>query len=80
MKKQSKIACLILSIAFIAFGQETRSTIYGRVLDPQNASVAGAIVAVTNMDTNNTTRLRTNETGYYEANLLLPGSLADGVG
>jgi hypothetical protein len=56
-----------------ALAQETRGTIYGRVLDAQNAAIAGASVTVINVDTNTTMRLRTNETGYYEANLLVAG-------
>ena len=57
-----------------ARGQETRSTISGRVLDPQNAVVAGAKVVVTQLETNTSTHLTTNDTGYYEARLLMPGS------
>ncbi len=48
--------------------------IYGRVLDPQSSAVASAAITVTNVETNTLVSLRTNETGYYEANLLLPGS------
>jgi len=47
--------------------------IYGRVVDPQNAAVAAASVTVTNTGTNVSANLRSNETGYYEASLLLPG-------
>jgi len=54
--------------------QETRSMIFGRVLDPSSSPVAGAQVAVTNIETNTSSRPVTNETGYYEASLLLPGS------
>ena len=54
--------------------QETRSAIFGKVLDPQGASIIGARVVVLNTDTNIPTTLTTNETGYYEANLLLPGN------
>ena len=54
--------------------QETRSTIFGRVTDPQNAGVVNASVIVTNVNTNTPMTLRTNDTGYYEADLLLPGS------
>ncbi|MBM3737441.1 MAG: TonB-dependent receptor [Acidobacteria bacterium] len=62
----------ILSTALIA--QETRGTLFGRVLDPTGAPVAGATVTATNTDTNTNARLRTNETGYYEAALLLTGN------
>jgi hypothetical protein len=74
MKTQSKAACLILFLVLAGNAQETRSTIFGRVLDPQSAVVAGARIVVTNVDTNSATRLTTNDTGYYEASLLLPGN------
>ncbi|MBI3472937.1 MAG: carboxypeptidase regulatory-like domain-containing protein [Candidatus Solibacter usitatus] len=48
--------------------------ILGRVLDPQSSAVTNASVAVTNVETNTTVRLTSNDTGYYEANLLLPGN------
>ncbi|MCU1261899.1 MAG: hypothetical protein JWO80_4784, partial [Bryobacterales bacterium] len=54
--------------------QETRSVIFGRVTDAQNAAIAGAAVSVTNTDTNTAVNLTTNETGYYEANFVLPGN------
>jgi len=55
-------------------GQETRGMIYGRVTDPQGAVVPGVRVAVTNVDTNTTVEATTNDSGYYEANLLLHGN------
>src|SRR5215469_11426457 len=55
-------------------GQETRSTIFGRVTDPQGAAIVAAAVVITNVDTNVTTTRTTNESGYYEAELLLPGN------
>lgn len=74
MKIQWSLLCVALGATLVGFGQETRSTIFGRVLDATNAAVVGASVVVTNVETNVSTRVRTNETGYYEANLLLPGS------
>jgi hypothetical protein len=65
------VMCLLWGMA--ASGQETRGMIHGRVLDPSGTPVAGASVVVTNTGTNTVSRLTTNETGYYEANLLLPG-------
>jgi len=55
-------------------GQDTRSMMFGRVLDPQSSAVAGAKVVVTNTDTGTSISTTTNQTGYYEASLLLPGS------
>lgn len=68
------LLCALCLILCSVSAQETRSTIFGRVLDPQNAVVAGAQISLTNVETNATTRLRTNDAGYYEANLLLPGN------
>ncbi len=48
--------------------------LFGRVLDPQGAAVPGAKVAVKNSETGVTLHFETNATGYYEANLLMPGT------
>ena len=48
--------------------------IFGRVIDPQRAVLPGARVTVTNAGTNESRHLVTNGTGYYEANLLPPGT------
>ncbi len=48
--------------------------IAGRVYDPSGAPVPGVAVTVTSADTNASTRRVTNDAGYYEANLLLPGN------
>ncbi len=57
-----------------AWSQETRSMIFGRVMDPQGGVVVGAAVTVKNVDTGVALHYRTNEAGYYEANLLIPGN------
>jgi hypothetical protein len=68
-------ATLLASLTISAVSaQETRSVIFGRVTDPQNSAVVGATVVVTNTDTNTVMTLTGNDTGYYEANLLLPGN------
>ncbi len=54
--------------------QETRSMIFGRVLDPQGSAIVGASVVVRNAETGVALTFMTNETGYYEANLLIPGN------
>src|ERR1035437_3605915 len=68
------LACLVAAVVPAVYAQETRSTIFGRVTDPQNAAVVGATVVVTNGDTNTAMTLTTNETGYYEAILLISGN------
>src|SRR5262249_33741101 len=62
-----------LSIMALA-AQETRSTINGRVYDTLMAPVSGAKVVLLNTDTNATVTLKTNDTGFYEAQLLIPGN------
>jgi hypothetical protein len=44
------------------------------VTDPQGAIVPGASVSVVNTETNTVARLISNSTGYFEANLLNPGT------
>ena len=48
-----------------AYGQGTSGEISGRVKDPQGASVPGASVTVTNLDTPFKRQLTTNNDGYY---------------
>lgn len=54
--------------------QDTRGKISGTVTDSQAAVIAGASVTVAHTDAGTTTRLTTNSSGYYEAQLLLPGN------
>jgi len=62
LKTHLRAASLVLSGVRVC--QQTRSTIFGRVLNPQTAAVPGANIVVTNLDTNTVTRLRSNEIGY----------------
>jgi hypothetical protein len=57
----------------VVVGQETRSTIMGRIRDAQGGVIVNANVVVTNTGTNVSVRLASNETGYYQAVLLMPG-------
>lgn len=47
--------------------------LFGRVVDPSGAAVVGAAVIVRNVETGVQLTYKTNDTGYYEANLLMPG-------
>ena len=67
-------ALLPLCTVYLAYAQETRSAIFGRVSDPQNSAIPAATVVVTNIDTGTSMTLTTNETGYFEANLLISGN------
>jgi hypothetical protein len=71
-----RLICLLagmLILAGLVAAQESRSTILGHVKDAQGAVVANADVVVLNTDTNSTVKLKTNDVGYFEAPLLLPG-------
>lgn len=75
-RSTASVLCTLFAAAVLplAHAQETRSMLFGRVLDPQGAAVVHATVVIRNVDTGVTTQLRTNDTGYYEGNLLLPGN------
>src|SRR5688500_8837192 len=57
-----------------ATAQESRGSIRGKVLDPQGAVVADAVLTVISTDTNAVRRTMTNATGYFEVTLLNPGT------
>ena len=66
--------CAVLLLAAIGcFAQESRGSITGKVVDPQNAVVPGAKVTVTNSATNVSNTVTANTTGYWEVNFLIPG-------
>ena len=66
--------CVVLLLTGMScFAQESRGSITGKVIDPQNAVVPGAKVIVTNVDTNVSNTVTTNSTGYWEVNFLIPG-------
>ncbi len=69
-------ASVFLAVCFVCAlrAQETRGTFHGTVTDSTGAAVAGATVAITNVDTNTAVQATTNSTGYYEAPLLIPGN------
>ena len=70
----SALLALLFAITPTCSPQETRGNILGYVTDPSNAAVAGAAVTVKNIDTNIVEALKTNESGYFEAQLLIPGN------
>ncbi|MFN7928627.1 MAG: TonB-dependent receptor [Blastocatellia bacterium] len=75
--------CLALGLLWLlssfALAQETRSAILGTVRDSAGAVVAGATVEVTQTETNSTSKLTTNDSGYFEARYLLPGTYSISV-
>ncbi len=77
-----KIAALVVGIlVFVGCvssrhvcAQQFYGTITGTVTDPTGAVVANASVKVTNVDTNVTVALKTNNAGVYVANNLTVGN------
>jgi len=68
----------VLSVLALAslnmFGQATSGSLVGTVFDASGAAVAGADVEVTNVATNVVARAKSNGTGEYRADNLLPGT------
>src|SRR5687768_13201304 len=66
---------LVLLASFdVAAAQEYRGTILGRVLDQQGAVLPGAVVVVTNENTNVSDQAITESDGAYTIPFLIPGS------
>jgi hypothetical protein len=64
---------VLLGFSTVCLAQESRGSISGKVVDPQNSVVPGAAVVVTNTATNVSDKATTNQTGYFEVNFLNPG-------
>jgi hypothetical protein len=64
------LSCLVVSAAY---AQDVRATISGRVTDPQQAGVPGAVVTVVSVETNVTQTTRSNAQGNWIMQFLLPG-------
>jgi hypothetical protein len=78
MRNRLSVLIVFVLLAFVPLAagvaaQETRGTISGSVQDAQGV-VPGATIRITNVDTNTTQVLVTNNTGYFEAPLLQPGT------
>ncbi len=64
---------LFLLASSVAWSQEARGTIVGRIVDASGAAVPGAAVEVTNKAMGTTLSLATNDVGFYQATYLIPG-------
>lgn len=61
-----------LLCTFVAIGQTNKGAISGSVLDGNGAAVPGATVTVTNMGTNQSSKVTTSETGAFSVSSLEP--------
>lgn len=57
----------------VAFAQEGRGSIVGKISDASGAAIPAAPVVVTNKAMGTAVTQSTNETGYYQATFLIPG-------
>ncbi|HEX4951428.1 MAG TPA: TonB-dependent receptor [Blastocatellia bacterium] len=73
---RSALSAFLLAAIFVlpASAQEARGTITGHVKDNTGAVVPNAKVVITNVAMGTTTTLTSNDTGYYQAPYLLPGT------
>lgn len=67
------VFALMVSLPFAAFAQEFRATLLGTVTDPSGSPVPNALVRATQVDTNQTTEVKTTTLGLYTIPFLNPG-------
>lgn len=67
-------AALSLLVAATAAAQSNLATVTGVVTDSADAVIPGANIKITNVETGVETEIETNESGYYTAVSLIPGS------
>lgn len=78
MRIRPSALLVVVSLAAVsAWAQETRGNINGTVQDSSGV-VPGATITVTNVDTGQTQRLVTNNSGYFEAPLFQPTKRTSG--
>ncbi len=68
-----RVAFLMFSLTFFAFGQSERGTITGVVQDSSGAVIPGAKITLTNPQTNVSLDATTNQAGEYTVPSLEPG-------
>ena len=68
------VVCCSLLLVLSAAAQVQNGQFTGTVLDPSGAAIVGAKVKVTNLATGLTVALSTNQSGFYVAKEMPPGS------
>ncbi len=66
--------CVVFLSALCAFGQNVNGTIVGTVSDSTSASIPGASVTITDVNTGVNHAVQTDSSGYYSAPDLPPGT------
>src|SRR6516165_5947658 len=65
---------VVLALACVLSGQDFRATLNGRVTDPHNAPVTAVVVALRDVDKNETIHQTTGQDGNYIFTLVSPGN------
>jgi len=73
LRRISLPAALMTVLVCAGWAQDTRGTINGRITDPSGAVIPGASVVATNVAMGTRASVKTNQDGYYNAPLLMPG-------
>lgn len=68
------LAALVVVAPAAATAQEARGTVVGTVLDESTGVVPGATVTITNVAMGTNVTVVTNETGFFQAPYLIPGT------
>ncbi len=69
-----KSVLAVLCVCAPVWAQQSLGSITGKVSDPQGAVIPNATVKVVHQEANRVVSLSTNNTGYFEATLLNPGT------
>ena len=73
------VLCLLFLFPATLIAQVDRGSIVGAITDPSGARVSGAQVTLTNRETNQSTRVTSNDAGDYKADLLRIGTYSIAV-
>lgn len=73
IKQAGYILAVVLFFAMSTFAQSNTGTITGQVQDANGAIIPGATVTVTNLGTNDSRTVQTNDDGFYEVPSLPTG-------
>jgi len=74
VKSKFKLLLSLFLFSSAVWGQESRGTILGRIVDPSGAAVAGAGIEAVNVDTRVVLRTTSNEVGNYQIPFVVPGN------
>ena len=70
----ARLIFILSALASTLLAQETRATITGQVTDPSGSAVPNSVIAVVNVETGVSTKIRSNDAGSFEAPFLIQGA------